>query len=37
VARSRVFHNEAANSWGFGSLEEFDRFAEFMVRRKQRR
>lgn len=36
VARSRVFHNEAANSWDFGTLEDFDRFAEFMVRHSQR-
>jgi hypothetical protein len=33
VARSRVFHGEAADSWDFGSMEESDRFADFMVRR----
>ena len=35
VARSRVFHDEVADRWDFGGLEDFDRFTEFMVRRKQ--
>ena len=36
VARSRVFDDEVADRWDFGGLEDFDRFTEFMVRRKQR-
>ena len=34
VARSRIFHEEAADSWDFGFMDDELRFAMFMVRRK---